>query len=70
MKHRLITNSFKEIVDILSTMAVQADPNLPNMRVAYVTDDPIIHLDSAFDFIDLDPSESSIKKISLYQLID
>lgn len=70
MKYRLITHSFKEIIDILATMAAQTDPNLENMRVAYIMDDPIVHLDSAFDFIDLDPNESSIKKISLYQLID
>ena len=70
MKYKLITTSFKETVDILSKMALESDEQLEIMRVAYLFDDQIIHLDSAFDFIDVDPNETSIKKISLYQLID
>ena len=70
MRYKLITTSFEETVNILSKMTLEADEQLENMRVAYLFDDQIIHLDSAFDFIDVDPNKTSIKKISLYQLIN
>jgi hypothetical protein len=71
MTYQLISHSFKEITDKLEDMMLKIDPLLPNMRITYIErEDNIIHLISGFNFIDLPPNESLIKKISLYQLID
>ena len=71
MKYKLVSNSFTEIINILVKMALDINPMLENMRVVFTkSDDSIIYLFSSFDFIDLDPTESSVEKISLYQLID
>ena len=66
-----ITQSFDKIVEILSDGVMKGDPQIEQMRCVFYTDDSnIVHNLSAFDFVDLDPSKNTIKKITLYQLID
>lgn len=68
---KMITQSFDEIVNILSKAIMNGDLTVERMRCVYKTDDSnIIYILTACDFIDLDPKKESIKKIALYQLID
>lgn len=71
MTWRMITQSFDEIVDTLSKGIMNGDLAIERMRCVYKIDDSnIIYNLTAYDFIDLDPKKESIKKITLYQLID
>ncbi len=71
MTWQIITQSFDEIIDILATGTMNGDPIIEKMRCVYKIDDSnIIYNLTAFDFIDLNPKKDSIKKITLYQLID
>lgn len=71
MTWKKITQSFDEIINILSNGAIKGDDKIKQMRCIFSTDDSnIIYNLSAFDFIDLDPPKDTIKKITLYQLID
>lgn len=66
-----ITQSFDEIVNILSKGLVNGDPSIEHMRCAYrLQDSDLIYISNAFNFVDLDPKKDSIQKITLYQLID
>lgn len=68
---KMITQSFDEIVNILSKAIMNGDLTVERMRCVYKIDDSnIIYILTACDFIDLDPKKESIKKIALYQLID
>lgn len=71
MNWRKITQSFDEIVDIVSKGIMNGDLTIERMRCVYKIDDSnIIYILAACDFVDLDPKKESIKKITLYQLID
>lgn len=68
---KIITKSFNDIVDILANKTLKGDETLENLRCAYKTDETnIVHVCSAFEFIDLDLAESAIKEITLYQLFN
>ena len=68
---KMITQSFDEIVNILSKAIMNGDLTVDRMRCIYKTDDSnIIYILTACDFVDLDLKKESIKKIALYQLID
>ena len=70
MKWRIISHSFKDIVQYLSKLATSGVDKINNMRIIYTIDDSnITYILSAFDFIDLNPKEDTIKSISLYQVI-
>lgn len=71
MAWKKITQSFDEIINILSNGVIKGDDKIKQMRCVFSTNDSnIIHSLSAFDFIDLEPPKDTIKKITLYQLID
>lgn len=71
MTGQMITQSFDEIVNILANGMMKGDPQMEQFKCIFTTDEPnVIHILSAFDFIDLDPPKNTIKKIALYQLID
>ena len=71
MNWKPITKSLDEIINILSDGMMKGDNKIKQMRCVFSTDDSnMIHSLSAFDFIDLDPPKDTIKKITLYQLID
>ena len=68
---KMITQSFDEIVNILSKAIMNGDLIIDRMRCVYKTDNSnIIYILTACNFIDLDLKKESIKKIALYQLID
>ena len=70
MKWRIISHSFKDIVQYLSKLATSGLDKNKNMRIINTIDDSnITYILSAFDFIDLNPKEDTIKSISLYQVI-
>lgn len=71
MTWKKIAQSFDEIVNILSKGIMNGDLIVERMRCVYKIDDSnIIYNLTACDFVDLDPKKESIKKITLYQLID
>lgn len=71
MAWKKITQSFDEIVDTLSKGIMNGDLTVEQMRCVYKIDDSnIIYNLTACDFVDLDLKKESIKKITLYQLID
>lgn len=70
MKWRILSHSFKDIVQYLSKLITGGVDKINDMRVVYREDDSnITYMLSAFDFIDLDPKEDTIKFISLCQMI-
>lgn len=70
MKWRVLSHSFKDIVQYLSKLLISGVDKINDMRVVYREDDSnITYMLSAFDFIDLDPKEDAIKFISLCQMI-
>lgn len=70
MKWRVLSHSFKDIVQYLSKLLVSGVDKINDMRVVYREDDSnITYMLSAFDFIDLNPKEDTIKFISLCQMI-
>ena len=70
MKWRLISHSFKDIVQYLSKLVLSGVDKINDMKVIYKIDDSnVTYMLSAFDFIDLDLKEDTIKSISLYQVI-
>ena len=70
MKWRIISHSFKDIIQYLSKLATSGVDKINDMRIIYTIDDSnITYTLSAFDFIDLDLKEDTIKSISLYQVI-
>lgn len=71
MTLKTITQSFDEIINILAEGMMKGDSQMEQFKCVFITDEPnVIHILSAFDFIDLDPPKNTIKKITLYQLID
>ena len=71
MTWKIITQSFDEIVNILSKGIMNGDLTVEQMRCVYKIDDSnIIYNLTACDFVDLDLKKELIKKITLYQLID
>lgn len=70
MKWRILSHSFKDIVQYLSKLLISGVDKINDMRVVYREDDSnITYMLSAFDFIDLVPKEDTIKFISLCQMI-
>lgn len=70
MKWRILSHSFKDIVQYLSKLITSGVDKINDMRVVYRENDSnITYMLSAFDFIDLDPKEDTIKLISLCQMI-
>lgn len=66
-----ITQSFDNIINILADGMIKGDSQMEQFRCVFTTDESnVIHMLNAFDFIDLDPPKNTIKKITLYQLID
>ena len=67
---RIISHSFKDIVQYLSKLITSGVDKINDMRVVYTIDDSnVTYILSAFDFIDLDSKEDAIKSISLCQMI-
>lgn len=70
MKWRILSHSFKDIVQYLSKLIASGVDKINDIRVIYITDDSdIVYMLSAFDFIDLNLEEGAIKSISLCQMI-
>ena len=70
MKWRVLSHSFKDIVQYLSKLIASGVDKINDIRVIYITDDSgIVYMLSAFDFIDLKLEEEAVKFISLCQMI-
>ena len=70
MSWRIISHSFKDIVQYLLKLITSGVDKINDMRVIYTTDDSnITYMLSAFDFIDLNLKEDIIKSISLCQMV-
>ena len=68
---QIISQSYKDIVQCLSELMLNGADEINNMRVIYTIDDSnITYMLSAFDFIDLEPKEDTIKSISLCQMLN
>ena len=71
MRWRIISQSYKDIVQYLSKLITSGADKINDMRVVYIIDDSnITYMLSAFDFIDLNLQENTIKSISLCQMIN
>ena len=71
IKWRIISHSFKDIIVYLSKLVVSGADKINDMRIIYTIDDSnVTYMFSAFDFIDLNPKEDTIKSISLCQMDD
>ena len=70
MSWKVISHSFKDIVVYLSKLITSGVDKINDMRIIYTIDDSnMTYMLSAFDFIDLDPKEDTIKSISLCQMV-
>ena len=70
MNWKILSHSFKDIVQYLSKLILSGVDKINDMMVIYTIDDSnTTYMLSAFDFIDLDPKEDSIKSISLCQMV-
>ena len=70
MTWRILSHSYKDIMQYLSKLITSGVDKINDMRVIYTIDDSnIIYALSAFDFIDLKLEQNMIKSISLCQMI-
>lgn len=71
MKWRILSHSFKDIVQYLSKLITSGADKINDMKIVYtINDSNIIYILSAFDFIDLDLKEDALKSISLCQILN
>lgn len=70
MDKKIISKSFEDIHNTLIRMMTNGTPELEDMRCIFsFNDSDIIHILTAFDFIDLNPNPTSIKHIQLCQMV-
>lgn len=71
IKWKALTNSYNEAVNKLSQDVINGVPGLEDLRCVFkLNDDESIHVLTAFDLIDLDPSIDAVKNFTLYQLFN
>lgn len=70
IKWKILSHSFKDIILYLSKLITNGADKINDMRIVYTIDDSnITYILSAFDFIDLNLKEDTLKSISLCQMI-
>lgn len=71
IKWKALSNSYKETVEKLSQDIMNGTSGLENLRCVFkLNNDESIHVLTAFDLVDLDPSIESVKIFTLYQLFN
>ena len=70
MTWRILSHSYKDIIQYLLKLISSGVDKINDMMIIYTIDDSnITYMLSAFDFVDLDPKEDTIKSISLCQMV-
>ena len=70
MNWRVLSHSYKDIVQYLLKLISSGADKINDMMIIYTIDDSnMTYMFSAFDFVDLDPKEDTIKSISLCQMV-
>ena len=70
MNWRVLSHSYKDIVQYLLKLITSGADKINDMMIIYTIDDSnMTYMFSAFDFVDLDPKEDTIKSISLCQMV-
>ena len=70
MNWRVLSHSYKDIIQYLLKLISSGVDKINDIRVIYTIDDSnITYMLSAFDFVDLDLKEDAVKSISLCQMV-
>lgn len=70
MNWRVLSHSYKDIVQYLLKLISSGADKINDTMIIYTIDDSnMTYMFSAFDFVDLDPKEDTIKSISLCQMV-
>ena len=70
MNWRVLSHSYKDIVQYLLKLISSGADKINDIMIIYTIDDSnMTYMFSAFDFVDLDPKEDTIKSISLCQMV-
>ena len=70
MNWRVLSHSYKDIVQYLLKLISSGADKINDMMIIYTIDDSnMTYMFSAFDFVDLDLKEDTIKSISLCQMV-
>ena len=70
MTWHILSHSYKDIMQYLLKLISSGVDKINDMMIIYTLDDSnITYMLSAFDFVDLDPKEDTVKSISLCQMV-